>query len=227
MNGIHRWLCRSRSWKATVEARILPWVLHDVDLGSNLLEIGPGPGITTDLLRARVDHLTCVEIDRPLADALSRRTAGQNVTVLCEDATAMSSPPDATFDGAVSLMMLHHVPSAALQDRLLAEAARGLRPGGIFVGTDLVASPFLRLLHIFDIVVPIDPRSFAPRIAAAGFTNVQVEVNVYAFRFRAQRITADSRDHRRCGPPPQLPGQRPRSGRHPLSSSRRPGRGTP
>ena len=41
---------------------------------STVLEIGPGPGVTTDLLRERVARLTCVEIDRGLAGA---------VTVVC------------------------------------------------------------------------------------------------------------------------------------------------
>ena len=191
MNRIHRWLCRSAYWQSTVEIHILPWVLEDVELGSNVLELGPGPGVTTDLLRLRVDHLTCVEVDRALADDLALRTAGQNVTVLCEDAAAMSSLPDATFDSAVSLTMLHHVPSPALQDRLLTEVARVLRPGGIFVGTDALSSTLLRLLHLRDVLVPIDPRGFSTRLEAAGFMNVQVVVNRHAFRFRAQRSVAE------------------------------------
>jgi 16S rRNA A1518/A1519 N6-dimethyltransferase RsmA/KsgA/DIM1 with predicted DNA glycosylase/AP lyase activity len=64
MNLAHRCLCRSKRWKNTVETHIVPWVLEGVDLGSNILEIGPGAGVTTDLLRGRVKHLTCVEIDR-------------------------------------------------------------------------------------------------------------------------------------------------------------------
>ena len=83
----------------------MPWVLDGVDLGSKVLEVGPGPGVTTELLRGRVKHLTCVEIDRGSAEALAGRTVGSNVTVLCEDATAMSLP-DGTFDGAVSLIDL-------------------------------------------------------------------------------------------------------------------------
>jgi ubiquinone/menaquinone biosynthesis C-methylase UbiE len=43
--------------------------------------------------------------------------------------------PDAAFDGVVCFTMLHHVPSALLQYRLLAEVARVLRPGGVFAGT--------------------------------------------------------------------------------------------
>jgi SAM-dependent methyltransferase len=186
MNLAHRWLCRSKSWKNTVETHIVPWVLDGVDLGPNVLEVGPGPGLTTDLLRGRAKHLTCVEIDRGFADALARRTAGSNVTVLCEDATAMSLA-SAAFDGAVSLTMLHHVPSAALQDRLLSEVARVLRPGGVFVGVDSVYSRSLRLLHLFDTMVLVDPATFPERLKTAGFKDVQVEANPYAFRFFARR----------------------------------------
>jgi SAM-dependent methyltransferase len=186
MNLAHRWICRSQRWKDTVEKYAMPWTLKGVDLGANVLEVGPGPGVTTDLLRGRVAHLTCVEIDRALADSLGRRMAGRNVTVLCEDATAMSLPA-ASFDGAVSFTMLHHVKSAALQDRLLAEVARVLRPGGIFAGSDSVYSTYLRLLHVFDTMVLVDPKTFPKRLEAAGFVDVQVDTNPYAFRFRARK----------------------------------------
>ena len=190
MNLIHRRLCRSARWKTTVEKYILPWVLEDIDLGSSVLEVGPGPGITTDLLRTRVARLTCVEIDKTFAEPLARRMAGQNVTVLRQDATAMSLS-NASFDGAVCFTMLHHVPSAALQDRLLAEVARVLRPGGVFAGTDSLYSGSFRLLHLFDTMTVVDPRTFPKRLEDAGFTDIQVEVKEpYAFRFRARRQVA-------------------------------------
>src|SRR5713226_2364367 len=192
MNLVHRWLCRSARWKDTVEKYAMPWTLDKIDLGSNVLEVGPGPGVTTDLLRTRVEHLTCVEIDRTLADSLSRRVAGRNVTVLCDDATAIPLP-DETFDGAVSFTMLHHVPSAALQDRLLAEVARVLRPRGVFAGTDSISSPLFRLMHVFDTMVVVNPNSFPKRLEAAGFADVQVDVNQYAFRFRARRVGKPNR----------------------------------
>ena len=186
MNFMHRRLCRSERWRQTVEAHILPWTLDGVELGSNVLEVGPGPGVTTDLLSGRVAHLTCVEIDRRLADSLSKRMAGRNVNVLREDATAMSLPA-ASFDGAVCFTMLHHVASPALQDRLFAEVARVLRPGAAFVGTDSLYSFAFRLLHLFDTMVPVDPAGLGKRLEAAGFTGVQVDTNPYAFRFRARR----------------------------------------
>ena len=186
MNHAHRWLCGSNRWRYAVETRILPWMLEGVELGPNVLEVGPGPGVTTDLLCDRVGRLTCVEIDPRFADALSRRMAGRRVTVLCEDATAMSLP-DTTFDAVVSLMMLHHVPSAALQNQLFREVARVLRPGGLFVSVDSVYSRSLRLLHLFDTMVLVDPRTLPERLEQAGFTDVRIDLNRYAFRCLARR----------------------------------------
>ena len=175
-----------RSLEKVVE-HMLHWVLDGIEIGSNVLEVGPGPGVTTDLLRTRVARLTCIEIDKALAESLSRRMAGENVTVLHEDATAMSLPK-ATFDGAVSFTMLHHVLSAALQDQLLGEVARVLRPGAMFAGVDSRYSRSFRLLYLFDTMVVVDPSTFAKRLEAAGLTDVHVDVNAYAFRFRARRI---------------------------------------
>lgn len=186
MNLMHRWLCGSNRWKQVVGTYILPWTLEGLDLGSNVLEVGPGPGATTDLLRARVARLTCVEVNPALATALDRRMNGA-VHVVCEDATAMSFK-DRTFDGAVCFTMLHHVPSAALQDRLLSEVARVLRPGGIFAGTDSLYSRGFRMLHLFDTMVVVDPATFPARLKAAGFDNIQVDVvEPHAFRFRARK----------------------------------------
>ncbi len=191
MNLLHRWLCSSSHWKHTVETQILPWALDGLDLGSNVLEVGPGYGATTDLLHDRVKHLTCVEIDSSLAQRLRRQTEGLNVAVLCESATEMSMP-DAVFDGAVCFTMLHHVPSRALQDQLLAEIARVLRPGGIFAGTDSRYSRVFGLLHMFDTMVLIEPSALPGRLAAAGFEDLQVDVESSRFRFRARRRSEEA-----------------------------------
>lgn len=186
MNLVHRWLCSSANWKKVVETYTVPWTLEGVNLGADLLEVGPGPGVSTDLLHTRVARLTCVEIDRSYADKIRRRAPG-NVRVLCEDATKMSLA-DRSFDAVVCFTMLHHVPSASLQDRLLREVARVLRPGGVFVGTDSLYSRWFRLLHLFDTMVVVNPVTFPARLRAAGFDDVIVDVmKPYAFRFRARR----------------------------------------
>ncbi len=57
--------------------------------GDSIVEIGPGEGALTRPLLARVDHLTVVERDATLAEALPRRTgAGERLSVHCGDALA-------------------------------------------------------------------------------------------------------------------------------------------
>ncbi len=185
MNWIHNWLCRSQRWQRTVERR-LPWALARVDLGANVLELGPGPGLTTDLLRKRVPHLTAIEIDRQLAESLASRLNGGNVEVVKGDATEMPFA-NAQFSSSVCFTMLHHVHTPALQDQLLREVWRVLRPGGSFVGTDSLQSLFMRLIHIRDTLVPIVPGTFGDRLQAAGFQVMEIENNSEAFRFHARR----------------------------------------
>jgi SAM-dependent methyltransferase len=188
MNILHRWFCSSSLWKKTVGEHILPWVLEGLELGPNVLEVGPGYGAVTEWLCSRVDHLTCVEIDGTLAEKLRLRlrTQCQNLTVLCESATDMSFR-DSAFDAIVCFIMLHHVPSTVLQDQLLAEVARILRPGGIFAGTDSRYSRFFGLLHLFDTMVIVEPSSFSDRLRAAGFEDIQVDVAPGMFRFRGRK----------------------------------------
>lgn len=96
----------------------------------------------------------------------------------------MSLPGD-SFDGVVCFTMLHHIRSTELQNKLFVEVARVLRPGGVFAGTDSLESRVMRLIHLFDTLVLVDPETLPRRLTAAGFENVQVDVNPYAFRFRA------------------------------------------
>ena len=89
MNRLHRWYCRSSPWKKKLETEILPWALKDVELEDDVLEIGPGPGLTTDWLRDRCSRLSCLEVDQDLASSLKERMAHSDIHVECGDATAM------------------------------------------------------------------------------------------------------------------------------------------
>ena len=182
MNIAHHWLCGSARWRRALEQQIVPWVIGDAPLGDKLLELGPGPGLTTDLLRSRAPHITALEIDATLARRLATRFAG--VGVINGDASALPFP-DGSFTAAVAFTMLHHVPTAELQDRIFREVRRVLRPGGVFCGTDGRASFGMTLLHIADTLNPIDPRALPERLRSAGFTAVDVEVRPGRFRFRA------------------------------------------
>jgi SAM-dependent methyltransferase len=186
MNWFHRQVCRSGRWRRRIENDLLPWALKGIALGDDVLEIGPGPGVTTDVLRGRTRRLTALEVDAAAAAALEQRLNGSGVRVVHGDGAAMPFA-DASFSGVVAFTMLHHVPTAALQDRLLAEACRVLRPGGIFAGFDGVGSFLFRLIHIGDTYTPVNPDLFGGRLEAAGFAEVAVERGPARFRFRATR----------------------------------------
>ena len=74
MNEQHLTLCSSAEWAEAVQKWIIPWVLDGVDLGDDVLEVGPGPGLTTDVLHTMVGRLTAVEIHPELAEALGVAT---------------------------------------------------------------------------------------------------------------------------------------------------------
>jgi SAM-dependent methyltransferase len=135
MNRLHRWYCKSDHWRQTVRNEILPWALDGISLGESVLEVGPGPGVTTDWLQHRADRIECLEIDPALAEALQCRFSATGVSVRCGDATDMPYK-DCHFASVVSFTMLHHIPTLELQDQLFREAHRVLQPGGIFAGVD-------------------------------------------------------------------------------------------
>lgn len=150
-----------------------------------MLEIGPEPGRTTEVIAEAVSNLTAVELYEELATALAARMP-EHVEVVQADASEMLLP-DGRFSAAISLTMLHHVPTPELQDAIPAEVARVLRPSGVFTGQDSRDSEEFRALHIDDICVPIDPETLEDRLLSAGFKEVLVEHNDYAIRFRAVR----------------------------------------
>jgi ubiquinone/menaquinone biosynthesis C-methylase UbiE len=188
MNPEHLDLCASDEWRDALRDWILPYALADAKLGDDVVEIGPGPGRTTELLREQVERLTCVELDEDLAARLADRLAGTNVEVVHADATAMPFE-DGRFTGAVSFTMLHHVPTAELQDRIFAGVARVLRPGGLFVASDSLASEDLAKFHHDDTYNPVDPATLPARLTAAGFATVEVRSNEHGWAAHATRPT--------------------------------------
>lgn len=186
MNRLHHWYCSREAWKRHVREELVPPALEGLDLGDEVLEVGPGFGPATEVLAARPGRLTALEIDPVLAAPLRRRL-GARAEIVEGDATAMPFP-DGRFSGAACFTMLHHVPSPRTQDRLFAEVRRVLRPGGTFAGTDSTGRGLgFALLHVRDTRVVIDPGGLAKRLRTAGFGEAQVSSDRDGFRFRARR----------------------------------------
>lgn len=187
MNEVHMQLLRSDDWRDVLRDLAFPFAFEGMaiaDLGDDVLEVGPGPGLATDLLRPELASLTALEVDPVLAAELRSRL-GTEVTVVEGDATRMPFEDD-RFSGVVSFTTLHHVPTVEAQNLLFAEVARVLRPGGRFVANDSVASDDLAALHEDDVYNPIDPDTLPQRLAAAGFVDVDLRVNNFAFVVRAR-----------------------------------------
>jgi SAM-dependent methyltransferase len=186
MNAIHNRICSSGWWAARVQHKLIPWGLAAVDLGDDVLEIGPGFGATTRLLARRPIRLTVVELEERYCRRL-RAELGDSVDVEQGDATRLPYE-DARFSAVVCFTMLHHIPDAADQDRVFAEVARVLRPGGVFAGTDSVGTGWVfKLIHIGDTLLPIDPDGLPARLRAAGLDTPEVDRVDGSFRFRARK----------------------------------------
>lgn len=176
MNTDHLELLVSDYWHEKLRDVVVPHALNGIHLGDDVLEIGPGPGMTTDLLRTDIARLTAVELDAGLAADLAGRLAETNVEVVHADATAMPFQCG-RFTSVVSFTMLHHIPTTQLQDRAFAEVARVLHPGGLFLAADSCASEELAALHVDDIYNPVDPAGLADRLATAGFAGAHVHTH--------------------------------------------------
>ena len=188
MKSEHRAFLDSDVWAEMLRTDLLPWLTASGDLGDDVLEIGPGPGRTTDLLRDRAARVTALELDSSLAEALTARLAGSNVEVLQGDATDTGLQTD-RFSSVTCFHMLHHVPSAELQDRLFAEVYRVLRPGGSFLVADARDLDEVRLRHEQEgeTYVVLDPETLESRLQRAGFTDAAIDVGSYQILFRARK----------------------------------------
>ena len=193
MNENHAKLMPSPEWAAHIQDEVLPLATAGVELGTDLLELGPGPGAATEWLRHRVGRLVAVEHEQEAAGRLADRFAGTNVEVVRGDAAALGSPglgyPDASFDTVATCTMLHHVPTRALQDKVLAEAFRVLRPGGTFLGSDSLPSDDLHQFHEGDTYNPVEPAAFLTRLQTVGFAAITLHVS-YNLVFTARKENA-------------------------------------
>ncbi len=176
--AVNKWheLLSTPEWAAFLHEEVLPAVARGVDLGDELLEIGPGPGASTEWLRHRVKRLVAVELEPEAAAALGERFAGTNVEAVAGDAAALAYP-GASFDSVGMFTMLHHVPTRATQDAILAGAFRALRPGGTLIGFDSLASDRLHQHHEGDTYNPVEPASFLTRLQTIGFGEIMFEVS--------------------------------------------------
>ncbi len=187
MNQAHIDFLSSPQWAQMLEEELVPWLDAAGDLGDDVLEIGPGPGLTTDILRTRVAHLTAVEIDPALAAPLKERLDGTNVEVIEGDAATCGFDSN-RFSAVTCFAVLHHMPSPAHQNSVFAELGRVLALGGLFVGTDSLDTERTRGGHKEDTFTPVDPDTLGDRMERAGLRLTNIDEGDHQFRFVAMKV---------------------------------------
>lgn len=170
-----------------MRGEILEPLVSSLDLGQELLELGPGPGAATGWLCHRVGRLVALELDPDQAVRLRLEHEGGNVEVVIGDCTDLSFADD-SFDTVATFTMLHHLPSAAMQYATLAEALRVLRPRGLLVGSDSLASSELHAFHVEDTYNPIDPARLLVVLQTLGYEAIMLSVD-HDLRFTARKPT--------------------------------------
>jgi SAM-dependent methyltransferase len=99
----------------------LDWLIPEG--ATNALEIGAGTGLLTELLAARIPHVTAVEPDERMRAVLASRNSGAELVA----GTAEHIPAEAASrDVVIAQSAWHWVDEA----RAVPEVARVLRPGG-------------------------------------------------------------------------------------------------
>jgi ubiquinone/menaquinone biosynthesis C-methylase UbiE len=165
MSRFERAYCCSAVWRSSSSA--VARELSAQRLGRDVLEIGAGSGSVAQQLLSDAPELawTAIDIDPRMTQAAATRLGEFcNASVKTADAAGMPFPDD-SFDSVVSCLMLHHIIE---WERAVAEVARVLRPGGTFVGYDLVRTPLASLFHRLDgsphrLIVPDHFRSECAR----------------------------------------------------------------
>jgi ubiquinone/menaquinone biosynthesis C-methylase UbiE len=140
--------------------------------GARVLDVGCGPGILAIRLAKYGYEMTGLDIDAQALQRAKENAEIEGVEVEFREGDGSSLPwPDEAFDGVASLHLLHEAKDPG---RVLKEAHRVLKPGGILAMVD-----FRRSLAVFAIfwvgLVKFLTRGRLHRLAQeAGFVDIDI-----------------------------------------------------
>jgi arsenite methyltransferase len=161
-----------------------PTALADLHLGETVLDLGSGGGIDVLLSARRVGPtgkvygLDMTDEMLALANENKQKSGAGNVEFLKGEIENIPLPEN-SVDVIISNCVIN---LSANKDRVLAEAFRVLKPGGRFAVSDVVTRgamlPEIResvLLWAGCIAGALEENEYKSKLAAAGFTNIDVE----------------------------------------------------
>jgi ubiquinone/menaquinone biosynthesis C-methylase UbiE len=186
MNAAEHFICSSFLWRYLTHRYLLPTLIGNAHLGDHLLEIGAGYGAATSQLQAQVPRVTSLEYDHQCTLKLKSKSLSGTCAAVQGDAAHLPFAAD-TFSSVIAVLVLHHLKSPALQDCMFAETLRVLRPGGVFLAFEIPDSWLHRAGHVCSTFTPVARDSVFPRLTAARFSNITLDVRKGALRISAVR----------------------------------------
>jgi ubiquinone/menaquinone biosynthesis C-methylase UbiE len=108
------------------------------DRQARWIDVACGPGVISRAIAPKVGVVSGVDLTPAMVGEAERRAREEgidNVGFSVGDATALDSA-DASFDGSITRLSLHHIPAPA---RVVAEMARVVKPGGWVALSDITA----------------------------------------------------------------------------------------
>lgn len=162
--------------------------LEEIDLmadlvpmaGLKVLELGCGAAWTTRLLVERLgaESVTATEVDRIQHEKNLRLTDLPRVTFRYGGAQTIADP-DGTYDLAIMLKSLHHVPMP-LMNQSLAECHRVLKPGGrLYCSEPVYWGPFNEVMRLIDDERLVREAAFASLRGAVERGLYELEAEVF------------------------------------------------
>jgi len=161
-----------------------PTALAELKAGETVLDLGSGGGIDVLLSAKRVGPtgkaygLDMTDEMLALARANQKRSGIENVEFLKGEIESIPLP-DNSVDVIISNCVIN---LSADKNKVLSEAFRVLKPGGRFAVSDVVTTgemlPEIRekvLLWVGCIAGALEENDYRAKLAAAGFTNIDVE----------------------------------------------------
>ncbi len=141
ISGIEKFFCKSSLyaylWKRVAD-KLFPEFMQYFPASAEVLEIGTGQGLGAIFLAERLkdSNFICIDYEYDMVgkaiQSVKSRGLQERIRVEWGDAVALNYP-DSGFDAVVSIGVLHHVPG---YEKAIFEAARVLKPGGIFMVVD-------------------------------------------------------------------------------------------
>ncbi len=187
MNRVHNVVCSSGWWARRAEHELIPFGLKGVDLGDDVLEIGPGFGATTRVLAQRLERLSVLELDA----GYCRAAAGRARRLGHRD-PGRRDPASVPRRPLLGRAVLHDAPPHPDQSRSRTARSRRWRgcsgrAGRSPAPTASGAGWMFKLIHVGDTLNLIDPDTLPARLGAAGMVRPEVRAGERSFRWRAAK----------------------------------------